>query len=140
MTTIVTDGRSMAADSLSTCGDIVMGTGIQKLHRLTDGSVVGIAGQTRDALRAIAALTNGEEFDGEYTLLRLFADGAVLRYEGCTYGLNAEIPAAIGSGFELAIGAILAGASPKLAVEIAASRDIYTGGNVSVLRPRKPKR
>lgn len=43
-----------------------------------------------------------------------------------------QVPTAIGSGCELAIGAMLMGADPKAAVEIAMSRDTRTGGEITV--------
>ena len=140
MTTICTDGLSMAADSRGTTGDIVTSSKAKKLHRLPDGSIIGSAGVTKDCLRAIDAIADGKEYDGDYTLLRLMPDGKVLKYECCTYGMESELPATIGTGREVALGAMLAGANPKRAVTIAASCDVYTGGDVSVLRPRKPKK
>jgi ATP-dependent protease HslVU (ClpYQ) peptidase subunit len=44
-----------------------------------------------------------------------------------------NVPAAIGSGSLLALGAMEAGVSPEQAVGIAAKRDIGTGGKITVL-------
>lgn len=44
----------------------------------------------------------------------------------------------MGSGGDIALGAMEAGASPEEAVRIAMTRDIYTGGDVTVLRRAKP--
>lgn len=136
MTTVCTDGRSMASDGLSTANDTVNATNMQKVFKLDDGSVVGIAGCRVDALRAVDALRRGDtEFVGDYNLLRLHPGGRVERYDRCLYPLATQAPAAIGSGGDLALGALEAGASPKEAVRIASRRDAHSGGRIREISP-----
>lgn len=44
---------------------------------------------------------------------------------------------AIGSGSEFALGALVAGVSPKDSVKVAAALDLYTGGDVRTLKVKK---
>lgn len=130
MTTIACNGRTIAADSLSTCGDTISGKRTKKLHKLTDGSIIGAAGGVTHIYRALDAIGNGTAYKGNYTLLRLFPDGTLLKYEGCTHPIPEEAPAAIGSGWVAALTAMDCGATPKEAVKAAMKRDVYTGGRV----------
>jgi 20S proteasome alpha/beta subunit len=142
MTTIVTDGKSIAADGQSTAGDMVTNTSCQKLTRLPDGSIVGGCGELSAMRRAINCLhspdAHPDDLTGEFTLVRLFPNGRVATYEGCLFASDLPAPVAIGSGREFAMGAMLAGKSPKDAVEIACQRDIYSGGDVVVMEPTHP--
>ena len=142
MTTIATDGKSVAADGQSTSGDMVTSTSSVKLTRLPDGSIVGGCGELSPMRRAINCLhapdAHPDDFTGEFTLVRLFSDGRIVTYEGCLFPFELPAPVAIGSGREFAMGAMLAGKGPKQAVEIAAQRDVYSGGNIIVMEPDKP--
>lgn len=131
MTTIATDGRTIASDSRSTCGDIISGSRTKKLHKLRDGSIIGAAGEMTQIYRAIQAIEDGKNHRGNYTFLRLFPDGTLLKYEGCCSPIPEEAPAAIGSGWLAALTAMDCGASPKEAVKAAMKRDVYTGGRVT---------
>lgn len=44
----------------------------------------------------------------------------------------------MGSGGDMALGAMEAGATPEEAVRVAMTRDIYTGGEITVLRREQP--
>jgi ATP-dependent protease HslVU (ClpYQ) peptidase subunit len=142
MTTIATDGKSIAADGQSTAGDMITSTTSIKLTRLPDGSIVGGCGELAPMRRAINCLhapdAHPDDFTGEFSLLRLFPDGRVSVYDGCLFGFDIPAPAAVGTGREFAMGAMLAGKGPKQAVEIATQRDVYSGGNITVMEPDKP--
>jgi ATP-dependent protease HslVU (ClpYQ) peptidase subunit len=131
VTTVCTDGRTIAADSLMTCGETVSGRKTKKLHRMADGSIIGSAGEMTSIYKALAALEAGKSYKGSYRFLRLFPNGAILEYEGCTDPIPGEAPAAIGSGRVVALAALDCGMSPKEAVKIAMKRDVYTGGRVT---------
>lgn len=129
MTTIATDGQRIAADGRLTFNGRIASEDETKLHTLSDGSVVGVAGDpdgTRDLLRALEK--NEDHSFSDMTALRLFPSGAIALYAG-EAGAPTFLspPQAIGSGGPFAIGALEAGASPRQAVKIAAKLDPGTG-------------
>ncbi len=137
MTTIATDGTCMASDSRACRCDIVVSDQVKKIVRLKDGSLLGLAGRSSTMPKLAAWLDGGgayPEDEGDWSAL-------VLRDDGCRYYSNdqkqayhtPDIPAAIGTGHELATGAMLAGADPATAVGIAAKRDPFTGGTITTL-------
>lgn len=149
MTTIATDGRTMAGDGRACQGDEVASDGRRKLTRLDDGSVVGMAGDSAGGELVLDWLKRGgkredvpnvDPGDFEVVVLRLYPDGR-LRYLSAPFLVELEVdaPFAIGSGKKYARGAMLAGASPVEAVRIAALVDIGTGGDVLELEPGKAK-
>lgn len=143
MTTIATDGCTIAADGMSQHHGTIVRTTAQKLHRLPDGSVIGGAGEVTLLNRAIRAIRDGEKggehLVGEYSLLRLHPSGRVDLYDG-TGTLDPLImdgPSAVGSGMDFALAAMKAGASAQRALRIASELDPHTGGRVRsiTLRP-----
>lgn len=128
----------MAADGRGCCNDIIIGDQGFKIHRLDDGSLFALSGPTftADQLEEFFnAQLNGEkpafpEDLGQWSALRLMRDRTVRYYnwEAKKSWRQAECPIAIGSGGELATGAMLAGADPMTAVRIASARDPFTGG------------
>jgi ATP-dependent protease HslVU (ClpYQ) peptidase subunit len=141
MTTIATDGKTMAGDGQTALaeGHVTVLTK-SKLHHLPDGSVIGCAGNTVDILRAVAWLKSGREGKppklAEVGILQLMPDGSLFYWNEELEPHQWDVPCAIGTGGELALGAMLAGASPKKAVEIACQRDPMSGGKISELRPK----
>lgn len=135
MTTIACDGKSMAGDGMViNRADMVCGLNTEKVARLDDGSIIGSCGDFIEIQALVAWLNGGEKPDvSNCSALVLKPDGRVFYHEGASVGAPAELPAAIGSGAALAMGAMLAGASPGKAVMIAAERDVYTGGTITVL-------
>lgn len=111
----------------------------QKLTRLPDGSIFGAAGRNSDRQAVVEWLIDGGKgkrprLGDAFAGLRLMPGGEVLYYDEDLRGTQVDLPAAVGSGGELAVGAMLAGASPKKAVEIAAQRDTTSGGRVREMR------
>jgi ATP-dependent protease HslVU (ClpYQ) peptidase subunit len=136
MTTIATDGRSMAGDSQMTGGSQVLRFS-PKVSRLADGRIVGACGPTTECIKLVRWISEGgdkPELSDEVCAIILNADGTVdwLDHKLETISGNL-VPYAIGSGGDLALGAMLAGASPAQAVAYAASRDVHTGGEITVL-------
>lgn len=115
----------MACDSVLVGGEKVT---IQKIFRLSDGRLAGISGTYGMGLRLIDRPT----IDNSTHALILAADGSVTTIESELREFPLDTPAAIGSGSHLAIGAMLAGASARRAVEIACERDPWSGGAVMV--------
>lgn len=138
MTTIATDGTTMACDGRGCVGDIIVSDKGAKIYRLGDGSLLGLSGAAFAGDQFADWLDNGARKDefpkdiGEYRVLHLLVDGMVRYYSehSARAWRPAELPIAIGSGGELATGAMLAGASPAEAVEIASLRDPFTGGEI----------
>ena len=138
MTTIATDGKSMAGDGKSQTRGTVCSLNSVKVHRMRDGGLFAACGSSGwgDKLQAwyedgqSGSPPTGEDGDG-FILLRL--DGSI--WQGGQDGLAVQIeaPFAIGSGMDLAIGAMDQGASPEQAVAIAAQRDPGTGGTITIL-------
>lgn len=139
MTTVACDGHWMAADGLATTeGGVKVEFNAVKVFRLGDGSIIGYAGQYHagEALRAfLEEKTKEVEACGEWDALRLMPDGSGLYYcnHHPTIGAPCSWPAVLGSGGNIALGAMLAGRTPKQAVEIAATRDTETGGQILCL-------
>lgn len=136
MTTIATDGVSMAADGRQKVCDIVSSDEATKLVRLDDGSIMGFAGSIEDIDRAAAWLNGGNKPKPRLTecqLLVLRPDGSVQQSNEGEDLVSVTRSFAIGSGMMLAIGALDAHATPEQAVGIAAGRDPATGGTITVM-------
>lgn len=73
--------------------------------------------------------------DEEFTALVLTPDRQVLMYDGnVALNLGQDVTASIGSGSVFAIAAMDAGASAEDAVKIAMKRDVYSGGEITVVQ------
>lgn len=133
MTTIATDGKSMAGDGLVTSEGVVFGSKFIKVEKLPDGRIAGACGSAYFIGPFLSWLTNGGDFpelDDSFEALVLSLDGTCRSYDHKGRSIEEELPVASGSGRQLAIGAMLAGAGPAKAVEIAAARDLGTGGKI----------
>jgi ATP-dependent protease HslVU (ClpYQ) peptidase subunit len=141
MTTIACDGKSMAGDGLATRSTLVTAFDAQKVTMLDDGRIIGAAGEKPDTRKFRAWLQDGGPRPKlkDLAALVLHPDGRLVYHtDSDPEGTATGIPNAIGSGCEVAIGAMLAGLSPEKAVEIAAARDVYTGGTITVFRIANP--
>lgn len=133
MTTVVYDTRTREMVS-----DTQMGwhkAEADKIYRLSDGSLVGVAGILSDILLALDYLDSEEDADvakpdisPENHLMQVDPDGNIFVY---THVLRA-VPVsaeyfAIGSGSEYAMGAMAQGATAEEAVAIAHKFDPNTG-------------
>lgn len=135
MTTIATDGRSMAGDGLCTGNGIVHGFATQKVFKLDDGRIVGMCGTAYGMPVFVDWLNNGGEkpkLFGGFEALVLSPDGTCATFNEECQSCPQEVPAITGCGGPIALGAMLAGASPKRAIEIASMRDQATGGTITV--------
>lgn len=149
MTCVATDGKTIAADSRTCIGHLIISDAGVKLARGRDGSIIGIAGETgvaalvRDwfekgeSLTDIPRLRLGKDDDG-FAAIALRPDGRVQYIEQNFTYVDLETPAAVGTGAEVAIGLILAGKSPGEAVEIVKTRVTSVGGPVVEWRCDKP--
>lgn len=144
MTTIATDGDTMAGDGLVTSGGTIFGRNAVKVHQLKDGRLVGISGCAHYIAPFVEWLSEGgdvPEMDDQFEALVLLPNGECLSYDHKGRSLPEELPTATGSGREIALGALAVGATPEEAVQAACGRDTSTGGKITVVsRPRKLRR
>jgi hypothetical protein len=110
---------------------------VNKLVKTSVG-VAGIAGIAVAERAFIEFLETGKKPDGsddldDFTALVLKPDGTVDLY--CAFNViqttKSDFPVAIGSGSEIAVGAMMAGKTAEEAVAIACLRDCYSGGPIS---------
>lgn len=138
MTTVATDGKSMAADGLvMDHRDTIVDTEHRKVHRLADGRIIGGAGNSADIDAWRAWLESGREGEcpidsDRFVGLILSADGTVHWVDCKGREMETPVPCACGSGQDYAYGAMAVGASPALAIAAAISRDPYSGGTIIV--------
>lgn len=137
MTTIATDGKSMAADGMITDNDVVCLTNYVKIRRLSDGRIVGFSGDAFNYDAFAEWLEKGEgeppKLSGQFSCLALRPDGSVVQYDDQGRSFPEMVPMAIGSGMRFAIAAMDLGKSAEQAVRYACTRDIYSGGEIAVL-------
>lgn len=135
MTTIATDGKTMAGDGRISAGDERLSDTTVKVHKLDDGRIVGISGCSYSAIELIRYMRDGgerPELSDDMHVLMLYTDGTVHLMNRRFVPVRVDVPNAIGSGADYAMGAMLAGATPEQAVQIAAQRDLFTGGKITV--------
>lgn len=137
MTTIATDGKTIAADGLQTGGGHISSWNVNKLRRVGD-DIVGFCGAFDDAEEYFAWLRKPESAKpvvaDSFCAIHLNRSGVYITSGRYFHKIKVDVPYAIGSGDEYAIGAMLAGASPAVAVRIAAQRDTATGGKIRIMR------
>jgi ATP-dependent protease HslVU (ClpYQ) peptidase subunit len=135
MTTIACDGISMAGDSLTTAGNMRVADTV-KVHRTKDGRIYGGCGpSTSNAafLKWMEEQTAPPELAEEFEALILHPDGTVYWIDHKLQPIRYLSPMAVGSGSDIAIGAMLAGMDAANAVAVAKKRDIRTGGTVTAI-------
>lgn len=144
MTTIAIDSRTVAADGMSCVGDEIIDLDMQKII-VKYGRVYAITGSQPLGMAAIdwhmAGATPGSQPGAggniEWSLIVIEGTApirSVTKYTSAVpYPDVYPIPQAFGSGCEYAMGALLHGASPREAVEIAAKLNSKTGGAIKVV-------
>jgi hypothetical protein len=145
----------MACDSLWTVG-VLRAVNRTKVRRLPSGALLGTAGENDgrafEALLAEVKRPSDLPMPGVFNRLRQEISGLILFPELRLFHINTVLPNdtddesgvteitepfwAIGSGGELALGALAAGASPERAVKIGIQFDPNSGGKVHSLKVR----
>lgn len=137
MTTIACDGRSMAGDGMITENDHVCRTDYEKVRRLSDGRIVGFCGNSFNWNAYFDWLEKEEgdppKVEHELEVLVLLPDGTIRQYDEHGRWFLEKSPCAIGSGQRFALAAMDFGKSAAEAVAYAITRDIFSGGEVTVL-------
>ena len=141
VTCIVYSAGTLAADSLTTHAASRVG-GVRKITRGPSGAMAGAAGDTalcHDFLSQVEAGTLKDfDIDGRedgFNGLLVTPDGMLHRVgpRGTVWPIDAAC-AAIGSGMDIALGALHMGATAQQAVEAAIAIDTGCGGPVQVER------
>jgi ATP-dependent protease HslVU (ClpYQ) peptidase subunit len=140
LTTIACDGKSMAGDGLClTGGDSISSTTVVKVRRLAGGGLVGVAGSAFDVDTFVDWLNSDRSEKPLDTwekseALVLEPDGKAYFYNSTGKCFETSIPAATGSGVEMAMAAMACGKTAKEAVEIACLLHSQSGGLITELR------
>lgn len=138
MTTIAIDAVSVAADGRRTWGDQIAGDSWIKLRR-QNGMILGFAGPVPLFDPVVDWFLGGADpgsvpkYDNaEWSLIIVdgHPDGVARIIPACPFIERFSAPVAFGAGADYAIGAMLAGASAKRAIEIVASICTHTGGEI----------
>jgi len=144
MTVIAYRDGVLASDSRITSGkDFLEGDSCTKIYRLSDGSVVGLAGDNHNGLLLLEALREASTGDirtlpkGPFKkaeALLVSPRRKVFMYSGGWYDdKHMQGYYAIGSGSIVALGAMDAGATAVEAVKIGIKRSVFCGGRVQKL-------
>jgi 20S proteasome alpha/beta subunit len=135
MTTIATDGKTMASDGQAEACGTITASRRAKVVKLGDGSLYGSSGRKTDSDALARWLIEGGKKPKveKLSALRLMPDGVLLYYSETLEPCEVDTPCAVGSGMDFAIGAMEFGASPVEAVKIACKRDPGSGGEITVL-------
>lgn len=139
MTTIACDGKSMAGDGLITTGDVISDTRFAKVRRLSDGRIVGMAGNAYNWDVYWTWLDNGTEGEPPkvhetFGCLVMRPDGSLWSYDELGRCFPENAPCALGSGGSFALMAMDCGKSAEEAVAMACGRDTCSGGEITCLR------
>lgn len=140
MTTIATDGKSMAGDGQREMSRTIVDSTAVKVRQLSDGRLYGSAGEAAFSAMVVEWLEGGSKPDfkpEEFVALVLSPSGEVHHISEICHLIQIDSPAAIGSGIDFALGAMAAGASVQKAVEIACKYDPGSGGKITVLEVQK---
>lgn len=143
MTTIAYRNGIMAGDTQASFNSTCIGESI-KIRKGNNGNLYGFSGSIVEADEAFEFLqddtktikkpikfTDNETF---YTIIEVIVTGAVFIYEGTVDPIQFKAPFyAQGSGSDLALGAMAAGASAEEAVKIACKYNIYSSEPVTII-------
>lgn len=141
MTTIVYRDGVMAADSRAYSGDRKPIGSKQKIHRLPDGSLIGVSsskvGEAERFRRMVSEKGVDADFETEVPVqaIVVMPNGGIFYFNderSFSGPISAEF-ICIGSGEVAAHAALLSGCSPVKAVEVAMQLDVWTGGDVRTL-------
>jgi hypothetical protein len=143
MTVIACKDGVMAADSSVWTGNIWMPSAESKLRRMSDGAVMGLAGWWPEIEAAIRWYQDGAKPDsrpakpdeGDLDILILTPQGKLWNLCNNFRLYRSEWPLGVaGSHTEFVLGALMAGASAKQAVEQACRHCSHARGPVTTMR------
>lgn len=134
MTTIACNRQEMAADSLAVTDN--RKCRVRKLFR-GRGAIIGVSGSAEHAVMFVHWYHNGADLNDRPRDLDIGAlvldKNGVFRYEGNCYPYEVlDEFAAVGSGADAGLAAMIMGATPERAVTVACEVDLHTGPPVVV--------
>lgn len=151
MTTIVFANNELSGDGRCTIGDTVISDDIVKVYNINN-RLVGFAGRYSSGLKFLEWF---EEFDNanevqqqvpfvsvnipelmedeDFTGIVAYPEGYVMLFEGGKAFYEVQAPYAIGSGADIALGALDQGATAEEAVKIACKRNVLSGGTITTV-------
>ena len=142
MTTCAFDGKTLATDrqvTFTTPGGIRLAHSTQKLFPLEDNDcfqVAAFAGNTDHLYRVLMALESNNyeplDLEGEFEVILVDWLGGAWTVTKAMSPLEVDTLWATGSGGEIALGAMKAGATAEQAVVIASEVDLGTGKGIDV--------
>lgn len=140
MTTIATDGVTIAADGLGVSGSERVATSLKKL-KVQHGRIYGLTGMSQILEEVIYWHNRGadpaHEFKGlkdpDWLLIVVDRYGLTSYSDMSLYPNSFHYPQAFGSGASYAVAAMHLGHSPAEAVKVASKLDVYTGGEIQVI-------
>jgi hypothetical protein len=140
MTTIATDGVTVASDSMRACGQEIVDLSTQKI-KVRDGHLFAFTGDFAFFDPAIEWFLGGRDIekapkvhkDGNWRLLVLYHDRIESYTDTQPYGDPFPYPQAFGSGADYAFTALHLGKSPEEAVALSSRFNVYTGGPIQVV-------
>lgn len=140
MTTIAWDGKTLAADRRTSSDRILVGVKTKIAKRKKDGALVAAAGPSSVARAFLEWFQKGEKGPSPLLGKTEPSQAVIIRPNGDVESHDNEgwYPTGVqyytnGSGWEIALGAMHAGATAKEAVEIASKLDGATGEGVDTL-------
>ena len=141
MTTIASDGKTVAADGLTTAGDEPLRSDRIKIKHSALGTILGFTGIA--ALQSIifSWFEDGADPDKisgvlkekDWSLVEFRETDVAVYHHDLPYPNFLPYPFSVGAGEDYALGALMAGATPERAVQIASEKNVKTGGNITVL-------
>lgn len=162
MTTIAYDTKSLVSDSQSTLsGEQIYEEDCQKIFpEVGPFAILAVAGNYQNAMDVIDVVKDYAKIDHilgldfkslgwQCSMLAITYDGKLWHYTGDkSFELRPDLPFAVGSGAEYALGAMAAGADAATSVSIASRFDLYTNNNLQVVdlspeeseEPEKPEK
>jgi hypothetical protein len=150
MTTIAWKDGKIAADTMVTQSGTIIGYSPGehgKLVKLADGGILAVAGFLGQDIVFAKWLDEGADPDRRpqwppdtgFGALVGYADRCIVYSSLLMLPQQTDRPfTALGSGFEIALGAMAWGASALQAVELAAQFDVYTGGKITEIQCSAP--
>lgn len=141
MTTIATDGKTVAADTNVTYGSLRSAGNDAKIFKV-GSEIIGCSGSSSDCGVYVDWCKAGRDEDStpevtedKFYALHVSKTGVFLVTSG-KYLTKVQVnpPFAIGSGDDFAFGAMWAGLSPRDAVEVVKKYTMCAGGNITELK------
>jgi len=141
MTTIAWTGSEVAGDTRGTIVELIQQSPTEKLIK-RKGVIYCLTGDLAQCLAVVDWLSSGADIDEaptfleepEFDILAIHDSVTGYVYASEYYAYRVDPPFTLGTGHALALGAILAGAGAKRAVEVSAMADINTGLPVQLMK------